>query len=161
MIPMPVIMRLMRPAIGSAFRMEGNGHTGHPRAKVLEHVADDVVVKDQDVVSVDLGGQVPIADVPGEGEQVLGVAGADVQQVFLGGDHLDPATVVQQEAVAMGQRGGLGEVNQHLITMDAGQQFAPDAPQVVGQHHQIERDRSRLARPRQANTLYGVTYCLR
>src|SRR5258708_10826241 len=65
--------------VGAALGVEGLLDLADLGPLVLQHVGDDVVAADQDAVGLDGGGQVAVADVPGEADQRLGARGADFQ----------------------------------------------------------------------------------
>ena len=102
LVPVPVVVMAVGMAfrIGAAHRLERLHDLGDFRAKALEHLADDMVAQNEDAVLLDLGGEVAVADVPGELGQMHRIAGADVEEFFLGGDDLGVAAVVQRQQIA-------------------------------------------------------------
>ena len=58
--------------IGSAFRIEGRLDIDQLRPESLQHVLDDVILPDAQAIRHDLRWQVPVADVPGQANQIAG-----------------------------------------------------------------------------------------
>ncbi len=98
---MVMVLWLVRIAIGPAFRIEGDFGLGNFGAEALQHVRDDMVASDQDVIGKYLRGQMAVADLPGQRQQMARVAAAHFQQRFRFGDDLDHPPIVQHQPVAM------------------------------------------------------------
>jgi len=64
-----VVMRM----IGAMRRCEGLGHVMDGGAELLEHGADHPVAADEDAVLANLGGEMAVADMPGELHEVARV----------------------------------------------------------------------------------------
>jgi hypothetical protein len=137
-MPMIVAMRVAVPGIGAAQRLERLGDLPHGRAEAFQHRADDVVAQDQDAVGLDLRGEMAVADVPGELGEVHRPAGADVVDLLLGRYDLGAAAVVEHQHVAMVERDGLGQVDQHLVAMHQRQDAAAQVALVMGEHGEVE-----------------------
>src|SRR5262245_40239275 len=101
-------------AVGAALGIEGCPDLAHLGAQAFQHVDDDMVVADQDAALVDLRRQVAVAEMPGETRDGGGVAAAHLDQVLLGGAHLDEAALLQPEAIAAVQHDGLDEIEQEV-----------------------------------------------
>src|SRR6056297_1437879 len=72
------VSRVFVTGIGAAFRMEGRLRRAGVGAEASEHLHDDVVVADADGLAQDLRGQVAVAQVPGDAQQLLGRFRTDV-----------------------------------------------------------------------------------
>src|SRR6056297_299931 len=70
--------RVFVTGIGAAFRMEGRLRRAGVGAEASEHLHDDVVVADAEGLAEDLRGQVAVAQVPGDAQQLLGRFRTDV-----------------------------------------------------------------------------------
>ena len=57
--------------IGTAFRCERRGDLCHHRTKTFQHAFQHFVLPDQQPVSRNLAGRVPVADMPGDAHQML------------------------------------------------------------------------------------------
>ena len=80
---MPVMPAGVRPLL----RVERFLHFADVAAEAVDHLRDDVVGTDAKAVVEELGGEVAVAEVPGEADEGGGVGGGDLQQGFgRGGD---------------------------------------------------------------------------
>ena len=111
---MTVIMTAMA-GIGAAHRLERLGDVAHRSAEPFQHRLDDMVAQDEDAVGLDCRGEMAVADMPGELGQMHGVAGANVIDLFMRGDDLDMAAVLQHQPVAVVQGDRLRQIDQHLL----------------------------------------------
>jgi hypothetical protein len=122
-VAMPVMMmvRLMCPAISTAFRRERLDHHFNICAQQLEHVFDHVISPHKYPACLDLRFQMPVSQVPGQYQHVVHVACADCHE-FLGlRSHLEYAAVVQLEPVSVGQLHRLWQIQQEGHTFITGQ----------------------------------------
>ena len=99
-------------AIGTAFRIERLNDQLGLGAEMLQHVFNDVITPDQNAIPVDLGFKVPVAQVPGQQQQVMRVLGAHGHERFRLGCDLDDAAVLKPQPVTMGKLHRLGKVEQ-------------------------------------------------
>lgn len=126
----PVIMRVsvvmivaMRvtvavAGIGAAHRIEGCDDVLDFGAEPFEHRLDDMVAQDQDAVRRDRGGEMAVADMPGELGEVKRIPGPDrVERLVCGGD-LDNAAPLDRQGVAGRQNHRLGQIDQNLAAID-------------------------------------------
>lgn len=136
-----VIVVAVHPAvaIGAAFGMEG-GVDGHDiGAELDEHVLDDVITADAQPVAEQFGRQVPVAEMPGEAQQMRAVLGADLDQSLGRRLDRDDASVLEQQAVPLLQRHGLGQVEQELRPALGGHGDAAPVPRVEIEHDGVGR----------------------
>src|SRR3954470_22068293 len=87
MLVMTMLMRIvpMRMAglhIGAAFGIERRLDLGHAPAKSLDHGFDDVVAADAQSLCHDLRRQMAVAEMPGDADQMPGIAPADFREWF-------------------------------------------------------------------------------
>ena len=80
------------PGIGTCFRIEWRHHRPHLSTQATDHVRDHVVRSDQDAVRLDAGGEMAVAEMPGEPHQSLRLGGGDGEQRLWRGDHPDHTT---------------------------------------------------------------------
>ncbi len=130
---MVVVMPSATGGIGAAHGHEGRADIRHRGAERLEHGADYVITQDQNAILTDLRGEMPVADMPSQLEQVNDIPRPDVKQVFLGGPDQNAGAVIQHQCIAMLQNGGLGQVDQDLAPVIQLQDTPPDMARVVGQ----------------------------
>ena len=62
---------------------------------------DDVITQDQDLIGLDLGGEMAVADMPGKAGEVNGIATANRQQFLVRRDDLGVAAVLEHKHVAV------------------------------------------------------------
>ncbi|GAA2882748.1 hypothetical protein GCM10010837_40420 [Aminobacter niigataensis] len=65
--------------------------------------------------------------------------GADFIELFLCGNDLGVAAVVEHQHVAGFEHDGLGQVDQHAVAMDEFDGAAADMAFVMGEHGKVER----------------------
>ena len=95
-------------AVGAAFGVEGAFDRAHGGTEARYHVGDDVVVADVDDAIADLGGEMPVAEVPGDARQRALVGTGDFQQPLRCCLDAHDAAVFEANAVAGTQHGRLG-----------------------------------------------------
>ena len=116
-------------AISAALGGEGFGHIPQFRPEFGQHVAHHVVTLDQQTVSAKLARSVAIADVPREADEV---GAFDLQQILNCGLDRDQTTVLQFEDITIVEGDGLGEVDEEVLAIVRGQQFAAQEAFVIG-----------------------------
>ena len=99
-------------AIGAAFGIEWCFDFLNRSPKAKQHVADHVVAAQADHRFGDLGGQMPVADLPGKRQEVPGVPAPHLHQLFRFGADLDDAAIVKHQPVAMAQQPRLRQIKQ-------------------------------------------------
>lgn len=101
-----VVAMCLTVSIGAAFRIEGSGQGCQRAAKLPDHVLDHVIPADPECVAHQLGRQMPVAQVPGDPDQMGSVPRPDLHQVFRLGKHFNDAAIFQFQAVTMVQMHG-------------------------------------------------------
>jgi len=133
---MPVVAA--RPAhIGAALGVEGGLDVGDLPSQALHHVLDDRVPAHPQASPQQFGGQVAVAEVPGETGQSARVGGADFGQRFRRGYDFDDAAVVELQAVAGAQRHGLRQIEQEVEPAHARHRYAPTVALVEFEHDAV------------------------
>lgn len=136
-VGMPMIMRMaamgtMR-VIGTASRLERFLDIADAGAQPLQHGADHVIAQDQDTAFLDLGGKMPITEMPGEFDQVQRIARFDFEQLFRRRLHFNRITIVEHQSVAMMEEHGLLEIEHHHVAIRKMQQLAAQVTQIMRQ----------------------------
>ena len=124
--------------IGAMFRRKRFGDIADGGAKAFQHAGNDGIPADEDAFRFDLGRQMPVANVPGELDEMFRGAAPHFHQVFLGGDYLGDAAIFQHQPVAMLKLHGLLEIDEHLIAMLKGQQLASEVTFIGIEHNDVE-----------------------
>jgi hypothetical protein len=101
-------------AVGAALRVEGTLDHAGLRAEPTNHVSDHVIVANVDGAGADLGGEVAVAQMPGDARKRASVAASDLKQPF--GRRLDgdDAPVLESDTIPGAQHGCFGEIEQEL-----------------------------------------------
>ena len=90
-----MIMAVPMPVIGAALRVEGRLHIDNGRAETFEHETDDVIAANADRRLGYLSRKVPVADLPGESEQMPRIIRPHFHQIFGSGANLDDANACE------------------------------------------------------------------
>lgn len=118
---MPVLVALhLTVAVGAAFRHEGGlDEADLGGAELLHHLDQHIVVADAQHVGADLGRGVAIAEVPGHAGERERIGEAEFDQPLGLRLDRDDEAVVEPVAVAVPDRGNLGEVDQEFEAVPA------------------------------------------
>ena len=100
-----------------------------------------MVALDQNAIGLIWAGEMPVADMPGESEQRLRIAGPISRSASSRRNHLGMAAVVQHQPVAMGKHDRLRQIDKHLVAMLQRQHLAAQMALVMGEHDDVERRR--------------------
>ena len=100
--------------IGAAFGIEGLVDMGDGGAEAREHLLDHMVAADEQPVAGKLGRQVAVAEMPGEADEMGGVPRPDLGEWLGCGLHRDDTAILQEKAVAVMERRGLGQVEEEI-----------------------------------------------
>ena len=138
---MPVFAMIVRAmvVIGAAFRIERRLDLDHIGAEVLQHVADHRIAADQDDVGLELGRQVPVADVPGKAQQGLRTVGAHRHQRLGPGDDAHIAATAQRQPIAAAQMLRAVQVQQVCGARGSGDDDTAAMTAVVVEHGLVDR----------------------
>ena len=139
MVMTVVVMRMSGISVGATLRIEGRLDLDHPRAKPLHHGLDDVVAPDAQALGHDLCWQMPVAEMPGDADQVMRVGAADLQQRLGCRNHLDQPAVLQHQRIAAAQGDGVLQVEQEFESARARHRHAAAMPVVEIEHDCVGR----------------------
>lgn len=136
MVPMPVpmVVPMSRRVIGAAGRRERGDEVRHRGTQAFQHGADDVVAQEQDAAVANLGGQMAVADVPGQLGQVNGVVSPHFVQVFGCSDDLHQRAVFKLQQISVGQDDRFGQVDERLLVIGEADRLASQVPVVMRQY---------------------------
>jgi hypothetical protein len=134
-----VVMVVMLPAgIGAGFRVEWCLDRIDVSAEALHHRCDYMIGTDAEAIAEQLHRQVPVAEMPGDADQLAFVMRVDLQQRFRFRTDPDDAAVVEPQPVTMAQPRGLREIEQHLLAAFSRQQDAATMPVIEVDQHVID-----------------------
>ena len=131
-----VIMPMRMPAlgmIGAPRRLERLVDLEDDGAEALQHGADDMIAEDDDAIFLDLSGKMPVAEMPGELDQMGAVATADFEKFLVGGEDLDQFAVVAHQQVAIGEKHRILEIEHDHLAIFQMQQLAAQMAQIMRQ----------------------------
>lgn len=136
----PVIVCVIMPVraavtVGTALRIEGSLHWVQPSAEPFHHVLYNVIAPDPEGRAHELRRQMPVAQMPGDPDEMGRVLGLDLDKVFRFGHHFDNPPVLQLKTI------GVAQVNGARFVQQKGQTFfsAQDGPPAIAVI-EIERD---------------------
>lgn len=81
--------------------------------------------------------EVAVAEMPGQPQQMLRIAGADLGQRFRRTDNLDEPSIFEADRVARAQGHGFGQIQQEAKASHAFHGHATAMPVVIIKHHRI------------------------
>jgi hypothetical protein len=139
MIIMPVMMRLRSLCIGPALGVEGGLDGSHLPTKALHHRLDHMVAADAQALPRDLHREMPVAEMPGEAQEMLRAFGADFRQRLARPHHFHHAAVFQLQGIARAQGHRLGQVEQDIQSAHGFQREAAAMAIIEIEHHRIGR----------------------
>jgi hypothetical protein len=154
-IVLRMIMRIvgMRVAgIGTAFGIERRFDLDQARVQPSQHRLDHMIAADAQSSCRDLGRQVPIAEVPGEADQMLRIAPPDFQQRLGRGHHLDQPPIFEHQRIPAAQGDRLFQIEQEFQPTRTLHRHPPTVAIVKVEHNTIGR---RLAPAMLSPNLYG------
>ena len=119
-LPMIVVVPMdLTMAVGPAFRIEGRQNDRHRGAEPLQHILDDMIVADAQSVAEKLGRQMPVAEVPGDADEIGRAGGDNLKQTLGNRLHQDQPAVLEFEGVAILHHGRFLEIEKKYGLADA------------------------------------------
>jgi hypothetical protein len=110
--------------VGAALRIKWRFDGRQPCAEPAEHIFDDVIAPDAQPLADNLHVDVTITNVPGQPRQIVAVGSGDFNKRLRPSDDADDRAVLEHQAVAVAQRGGLWEIEQEFCAALAAQHDA-------------------------------------
>lgn len=101
----------MAMPIGATLGLEASFDFSDETAQAFDHRFQNMIGQHQQMIGLHLQRDVAIADVIGDPCELGGIAGADFIERFVGGDHLDDATVVECKLVSVREHGAASKLN--------------------------------------------------
>ena len=133
---MLVTVVVMAMIVGAALGIKRRFDRRQPCAEPAQHIFDNVIAPDAQSLADDLDVDVTIADMPREACQIVSIRSGDFNQRLGPPNDADDRAVVEHQAVAVAQRGGLRKIEQEFCAALAAQHDAA-AMAVM----RVERDR--------------------
>ena len=98
-----------------------------------------MIAADAQAFADDLRRQMPVAEVPGDPDQMMRIAAANFEERLRCRHHLDQPVIVEHQGVAATQRDRVFEIKQELKSPRAGHRHPPPVPVVEIEHDGIGR----------------------
>ncbi len=150
----------MARLVGTALGIKGRIDLDHPRTKPARQVRNHVIAPDAQRLRHDLGREMPVAEMPGDPDQVMRIPPLEFEQRLGCRNHLDQPTIFQDQRVTTPQRNGMLEVEQEIEPAGAGHGHPSTVPVVEIEDDRVHRRlRPAMLRPdlRGANHLHDLT----
>src|SRR5581483_10693133 len=129
---MRMIMR--RRCIGTALGIEGRLDLDDAGAQSPHHRLDHMVAPNAQRLRHELGRQMPVAEMPGDADQMMRIGALDLEQRLWRGHDLDQPAILQHQRVAAAQGDGVLEVEQEFQAARARHRHAPPVTVVEIEH---------------------------
>ncbi len=100
--------------VGTAFRIKRGFDFGDRRAQSPKHITDHVIPAYENAVFLDLRGEMAVADMPGERQQMARALRTHFVKRFRFCAHLYHAPVVKHQTVAVAQEPRFRQIEQEL-----------------------------------------------
>ncbi len=115
MMTMTVMVMLVGPrrlfGVGAAFRLKRCIHARDLCTQFRDHFFQHMVTADQDAVSQNLRGHVPVSDMPGDAREKMRL-GPDFDYRLARGNHAHHTAIFERNAIAVAQHRRVSEVQQ-------------------------------------------------
>jgi hypothetical protein len=111
------VMILARISVRATFGLERSPSSHELGTKSLEHGFDHVIGSDAQDPMIDLGRQVPVAQMPGQSRELMQVRMPDFDHRLQGGAHFEPPAVLELQPIAIGHRDSLRELQENVLAL--------------------------------------------
>jgi hypothetical protein len=135
MVMMMVRAMVMMLAVGAGFGLEGGLEMAKIRTQAKEHRLDHVVRANAQGVLADLGQEMPIAEMPGDLDEIRS---SDLDHGLGQGLDLEHGTILEAEALARLQAGRFGEVDQDVLAAPGADHVAPASSALEIEGHGVD-----------------------
>jgi hypothetical protein len=125
--------------VGTTFRIERRVDLDDAGAEPADHRLNDVIAPDPQALGRDLRGQMAVAEMPGDPNQMVQVVAADLRQRLRRGNHLDQPAVVKHQCVPASQHDYIFQIKQKRKAARARHRRPPPVPIVEIEHDRIGR----------------------
>ena len=98
---MMFVTMMVTVAVSAAFGLERSLDLDEIRSQGLEHVFDDVVGPNAKDLILNLSGQMPVSQMPGQTHELIGVSVPDLDNKLRSGLDLEPPSIFKLQAIAI------------------------------------------------------------
>ncbi len=134
-----VLMIMEAAFIGATLGIERRLDLDHARAQSPDHGFDDVVPADAQALCHDLRRQMPVAEMPGDADQMLRIARPDLEQRLGRRHHFNQSSILQHQRIAATQRHRIFQVEQEFEAARCGHRHPPPVAVVEVEHDRVGR----------------------
>ena len=131
-IIMPVCMTGI--GVSAAFGIERRLDLDHLRAQPLHHRLDHVVTANAQGFGHELRRQMAVAEMPGDADEMVRIAAADLEQRLGRRHHFHQPAILQHQRIAAAQRDGVLEIEQEFEPARPSHRHPPPVPVVEIEH---------------------------
>jgi hypothetical protein len=104
-------------AVGAAFGLKRRLHLYKVRSEAMEHILDHMVGPDAKSPVLNFSWQMPVSQMPGKANKLIGLAVPHFNNRLRGGPNLQPPPIFKLQAVAIGHRNRPGKVEEDIFTL--------------------------------------------
>lgn len=112
-IVVPAIMGMA--TIGTALRLEWRIHMTHLRTEPGQHRLNHMIGPDMDNAITYFSRQMPIAEMPGDPRQLMGIAATNFGQLFRCRRYTQPSPIIEAQPVAIRHRHSFRQIEQNIL----------------------------------------------
>lgn len=134
-----MLMMMSGAGIGTDFRIEGSLEASDSAAEAGHHIGDDVIGANAESLPGDLKRQMPVAQMPGDPQQICPISCLDLENWLWRSAHADKATGIQLEAVPVCQMMCSGEIEEKALAGVGGKPDTAAVPVEISEGYRIER----------------------
>ena len=132
-----VVMVAVVAAVGAAFRLERSLHLHKLRSQAVEHLLDHVVGPNAKNLVANFSRQMPISQMPGKAQELIGLLVPDFDHGLRGGPDLQQPSIFKLQGISIGHRHRLRKVEKDIVALISRQANAAAMARV-----KIERERA-------------------
>jgi len=127
-------------------RLEGGLDVGHEPTETNHHVLKHMIAADAQPIAEDLHIRVPIAQMPGQANEIKRMTAFDLGEQFDTTADAHDRSIVEHKTVAVPQVGRVRQIQQKTRAALSGQHQAPAVPIIGAENHAVDGGCVPLAR---------------
>lgn len=132
-------MMMGSPRIGADFGIEGGFEPGDTATEAGHHIGDHVIRADAQPVAGDLQRQMPVAEMPGNPQQIRPIDRLDLQQRLGGGANAQITAAVELETVALDEMMRPGQIEEKGLTRIGDEADTAAVPVEISKGYRVDR----------------------
>lgn len=104
-------------AVRAAFGLKGGLHLHEIRSKAIEHIFDHVVGPNPKNMLSNFSRQVPVSQMPGKAQELMGIFVSDFHNRFRSSLNLQPPAVFQLQAISIGHGNRFRKIKKDIFSL--------------------------------------------